>query len=130
MRVKQGVAAARPARPNAARAANFLLNIRQNVEDMLLETEEHDGHAEVFTFRVLADESVFPSLPVRRQTRAASADFAVGVNCFSTVNHSLVQYPRSNVPAPLTEWTASEKREVRTRIGAAPCTSSNVRSQC
>ena len=47
MRVKQGVAAAKVARPNshpnAARAANFLLNIRQNVDSMLLEAEEDEG---------------------------------------------------------------------------------------
>jgi hypothetical protein len=119
MRVKQGVAAARPARPNAARAANFLLNIRQNVEDMLLETEEQDGRAEVFTFRVLADDSVFPPLPTRSQIRAANADSAVGVNSFSSVNHSLVQCPRPDVPALLTEWSAIEKREARALIGAA-----------
>ena len=47
-RAKQGVAAARTTRPNAARAANFLLNIRQNVDNMLLEAEEDVGHAEVF----------------------------------------------------------------------------------
>ena len=67
MRVKQGVAATKPVRPNAARAANFLLNIRQNVEDMLLENEEHDGHAEVFTFRVLAESQFFlPFLSVTK----------------------------------------------------------------
>ena len=113
MRTKQGVAAAKATRPNAARAANFLLNIRQNVDNMLLEAEEDEGHAEVFTFRVLADEAVFPSLPARSQVRVSNSDFNIGVKCFSSVNHSLVHFSRSDVPALRTAWCASEEKEVR-----------------
>ena len=47
---------------------------------MLLEAEEEEGHAEVFTFAVLADEAIFPSLPVRNLALAPN---------HAPVNHSL-----------------------------------------
>ena len=154
MRVKQGVAAAKVARPNshpnAARAANFLLNIRQNVDSMLLEAEEDEGHAELFAFWVLADETEFPPLPksarvevrpkhgligaanadcalgvkssnadlkcVGANLKSTEADFAVGVNCFSSVNHSLDRRSSMDVPVLPAALCAGGERDIRSAL--------------
>jgi hypothetical protein len=64
------------AQPGSSRAANFLLNIRQNVEELLLENDTQDeSTAEIFAFKVVPAQGVSPPLlaPSVRAHRAASA---------------------------------------------------------